>query len=59
LVGPASYWVEQLTGLVVDVRFDAFVFWTAHDEEDQIAAFAAEVAHAVREAVSKEDPSSA
>jgi hypothetical protein len=29
---------------------DTFVFWPAHDEERQIAAFAAEVIPAVRKA---------
>jgi alkanesulfonate monooxygenase SsuD/methylene tetrahydromethanopterin reductase-like flavin-dependent oxidoreductase (luciferase family) len=49
-VGPASYWVDQLTGLV-EVGMDAFVFWPAHDEERQVEQFAAEVIPAVREAV--------
>jgi alkanesulfonate monooxygenase SsuD/methylene tetrahydromethanopterin reductase-like flavin-dependent oxidoreductase (luciferase family) len=48
-VGPASYWVDQLTGLM-DVGMDTFVFWPAHDEERQIEAFAAEVIPAVRTA---------
>jgi alkanesulfonate monooxygenase SsuD/methylene tetrahydromethanopterin reductase-like flavin-dependent oxidoreductase (luciferase family) len=52
--GPVSFWVEELTRLAVDVGMNAFVFWPAHDEADQITLFAAEVAPAVREAVAKE-----
>jgi len=52
LIGPASYWLEQLVGLV-EVGMDAFVFWPAHDEERQAEVFAAEVIPAVREAISK------
>jgi Luciferase-like monooxygenase len=51
VVGPAQYWVDQLTGLM-DVGMDTFVFWPAHDEERQIEAFAAEVIPAVRKSVS-------
>jgi hypothetical protein len=54
LVGPASYWEEELTRLALEVGFDAFVFWPAHDEEEQIEAFAAEVIPSVREAVAAE-----
>jgi alkanesulfonate monooxygenase SsuD/methylene tetrahydromethanopterin reductase-like flavin-dependent oxidoreductase (luciferase family) len=49
--GPVSFWVQELTRLAVEVRMDAFVFWPAHDQADQIEQFAAEVVPAVREAV--------
>lgn len=49
-VGPASFWVEELTRLV-EVGMDAFMFWPAHGEDRQIEAFATEVIPAVREAV--------
>jgi len=49
-VGPASFWVDELTSLV-EAGMDAFMFWPAHDEEQQIEAFAEEVIPAVREAV--------
>ncbi|MGH2554152.1 MAG: hypothetical protein ACRDHO_00345, partial [Actinomycetota bacterium] len=48
-VGPASFWVDELTRLV-DAGMDAFMFWPAHDEEQQIEVFAEEVIAAVRDA---------
>jgi len=48
-VGPASFWVDELTRLV-EAGMNAFMFWPAHDEEQQIEVFAEEVIPAVREA---------
>jgi alkanesulfonate monooxygenase SsuD/methylene tetrahydromethanopterin reductase-like flavin-dependent oxidoreductase (luciferase family) len=49
LRGPVDQWVEELAGLVRDLRFDGFVVWP--DDEDvlgQTERFAAEVAPEVR-----------
>ena len=55
-VGPATFWVEELTRLAVDVGMDGFIFWASHDQDDQIRAFASEVIPGVREAVARERP---
>ncbi len=52
LRGPAEHWVEELTRLARDLRFDGFVAW--FDDEDQLGQtelFATEVAPRVREAL--------
>jgi len=41
--------VDELTRLV-EAGMDAFMFWPAHDEEQQIEVFAEEVIPAVRDA---------
>lgn len=52
LHGPVEHWVEELTRLVLELRFDGFVLWTDHpDVLGQTARFAGEVVPAVREAV--------
>lgn len=52
LRGPASQWVEELTGLALDRGIDTFVFWPEDESEAQVRAFAA-VATEVREHVAK------
>ena len=51
LKGPVDHWVEELTSLVRDHRFDGFVLWSSGDPLRQTEIFAREVAPAVREAV--------
>jgi alkanesulfonate monooxygenase SsuD/methylene tetrahydromethanopterin reductase-like flavin-dependent oxidoreductase (luciferase family) len=51
LDGPAGQWVEQLLPLVVESGVDTFVLWPSESPADQLQAFAAEVAPALREAV--------
>ena len=51
LEGPASYWVDELTRLSVDLGMDAFIFWPASDPTVQLRRFAEEVAPAVRSTV--------
>jgi hypothetical protein len=48
---PAAQWVETLTSLVLELGFNAFVFWPAGDQPRQVAAFAANVVPAVRSEV--------
>lgn len=49
-VGPVSYWIDELSGLV-EIGMDAFIFWPDGDDPvGQIEAFAGEVAPAVRAA---------
>lgn len=48
LVGPVSYWVEELASLV-DIGMDAFIFWPGTgDPLGQVELFASEVAPSVR-----------
>jgi alkanesulfonate monooxygenase SsuD/methylene tetrahydromethanopterin reductase-like flavin-dependent oxidoreductase (luciferase family) len=51
LDGPAGQWVEQLLPLVVEMGMDTFVLWPSQSPAEQLQAFAAEVAPALREAV--------
>jgi alkanesulfonate monooxygenase SsuD/methylene tetrahydromethanopterin reductase-like flavin-dependent oxidoreductase (luciferase family) len=51
LHGPPGHWIETLTGFVVELGFDSFVFWPDDDVLGQIERFAQEVAPGVREAV--------
>ena len=54
LKGPVELWIERLTGLVLEVGMDTFLFWpTGGDINAQLERFAHEVAPAVREAVAK------
>jgi alkanesulfonate monooxygenase SsuD/methylene tetrahydromethanopterin reductase-like flavin-dependent oxidoreductase (luciferase family) len=49
LVGPVSYWVDELTRYYHDIRMDSFHFWPRTGEEEaQIRMFAEEVIPAVR-----------
>jgi alkanesulfonate monooxygenase SsuD/methylene tetrahydromethanopterin reductase-like flavin-dependent oxidoreductase (luciferase family) len=52
LHGPPVHWIETLTGFVLELGFDSFVFWPEDDLLGQIERFAQEVAPGVREAVS-------
>jgi alkanesulfonate monooxygenase SsuD/methylene tetrahydromethanopterin reductase-like flavin-dependent oxidoreductase (luciferase family) len=52
LNGPPDHWIETLTGLVVELGFDTFIFSPADDVLAQVERFAQEVAPGVREAVS-------
>jgi hypothetical protein len=53
LDGPASRWIETLTGLALEQGMDTFIFWPSEDHEHQTETFAHEVVPAVREAVLK------
>jgi hypothetical protein len=53
LHGPPDHWIETLTGFVLELGFDSFLFWPQDDDVlAQIERFAQEVAPGVREAVS-------
>ena len=52
LNGPVAQWVDELTGLVVDLGFDTFVLWA--DGPDQLHRFAEEIVPAVRAQVARE-----
>jgi alkanesulfonate monooxygenase SsuD/methylene tetrahydromethanopterin reductase-like flavin-dependent oxidoreductase (luciferase family) len=54
LDGPASKWVETLSGLALDLGMDTFIYWPQEDHVRQVELFAHEVAPAVREAVAAE-----
>ncbi|HEX6708934.1 MAG TPA: LLM class flavin-dependent oxidoreductase [Rubrobacter sp.] len=51
LDGPASKWVETLTGFAIEHGMDTFIYWPSQDHERQVEVFANEVVPAVREAV--------
>jgi alkanesulfonate monooxygenase SsuD/methylene tetrahydromethanopterin reductase-like flavin-dependent oxidoreductase (luciferase family) len=51
LQGPAEHWIEQLTGFVLELGFDTFVFWPSGEPVAQLERYAAEVEPGVREAV--------
>jgi alkanesulfonate monooxygenase SsuD/methylene tetrahydromethanopterin reductase-like flavin-dependent oxidoreductase (luciferase family) len=51
LQGPPDHWIETLSGFVVELGFDTFIFSPADDVVAQIERFAREVAPGVREAV--------
>jgi len=51
LDGPASRWVDTLTGFALEYGMDTFIYWPSQDHERQTEVFANEVAPAVREAV--------
>jgi alkanesulfonate monooxygenase SsuD/methylene tetrahydromethanopterin reductase-like flavin-dependent oxidoreductase (luciferase family) len=52
LHGPVEHWVEELTRLIVELRFDGLVLWHDHDDPlGQTERFATEVVPAVRQAV--------
>ena len=51
LDGPPGQWVEQLLPLVVETGMDTFVLWPSESPASQLERFAAEVAPALREAV--------
>jgi alkanesulfonate monooxygenase SsuD/methylene tetrahydromethanopterin reductase-like flavin-dependent oxidoreductase (luciferase family) len=51
LQGPPEHWIETLTGFVLELGFDSFIFAPAEDVPGQIERFAQEVAPGVREAV--------
>jgi alkanesulfonate monooxygenase SsuD/methylene tetrahydromethanopterin reductase-like flavin-dependent oxidoreductase (luciferase family) len=51
LQGPPEHWIETLTGFVLELGFDSFIYSPAEDVPDQIERFAQEVAPGVREAV--------
>jgi alkanesulfonate monooxygenase SsuD/methylene tetrahydromethanopterin reductase-like flavin-dependent oxidoreductase (luciferase family) len=51
LVGPASQWIDTISGWVVDGALDAFIFWPPETGTGQIERFATDVVPRVREAV--------
>jgi alkanesulfonate monooxygenase SsuD/methylene tetrahydromethanopterin reductase-like flavin-dependent oxidoreductase (luciferase family) len=53
LRGPPDHWIETLTGFVLELGFDSFVFWPEDDVLGQIERFAQEVAPGVRKAVAR------
>ena len=53
LHGPPDHWIETLTGFVLELGFDSFVFWPEDDVLGQIERFAQEVAPGVRSAVAR------
>ncbi len=54
LQGPASQWTEELTGFVLELGLDTFLFWPREDHARQLDRFAGEVVPGVREAVAGE-----
>jgi len=52
LDGPPDHWIETLTGFVLELGFDTFIFSPSDDVVGQIERFAQEVVPGVREAVS-------
>ena len=50
LHGPADQWVEELSGLAIDLGFDSFVLWSKGDISEQAERFAA-IATEVRSVV--------
>lgn len=48
IVGPASYWIDELLRLHREHRIDAFNFWPSRDFTTQLERFAAQVIPAVR-----------
>jgi alkanesulfonate monooxygenase SsuD/methylene tetrahydromethanopterin reductase-like flavin-dependent oxidoreductase (luciferase family) len=51
LDGPASKWIETVTGFALEHGMDTFIYRPSQDHERQVEVFANEVAPAVREAV--------
>jgi alkanesulfonate monooxygenase SsuD/methylene tetrahydromethanopterin reductase-like flavin-dependent oxidoreductase (luciferase family) len=51
LSGPPDHWIEALTGFVLELGFDNFIFWPEDDVLGQVERFAQEVAPGVRESV--------
>ena len=51
LVGPAQYWVDEITRYYRDLRMDTFLFWPINDEVAQMRRFAEEVVPAVQAAL--------
>ena len=49
--GPASFWIDELTHLSIELGMDAFIFWPAADPTLQLRRFAEEVVPSVRQAV--------
>jgi alkanesulfonate monooxygenase SsuD/methylene tetrahydromethanopterin reductase-like flavin-dependent oxidoreductase (luciferase family) len=52
-VGPADYWVDELTRLVVEVGMDTFIYWPAADPLHQIELFATGIVPAVQKQVAR------
>jgi hypothetical protein len=50
--GPADQWVDELTGLAVNLGFDTFILWA--EGEGQLTRFAEQVAPAVRAQIAAE-----
>lgn len=51
--GPVAFWVETLTGFVLELGFDTLIFWPRGDTRRQLAVFTEEVAPAVRAEVAR------
>jgi alkanesulfonate monooxygenase SsuD/methylene tetrahydromethanopterin reductase-like flavin-dependent oxidoreductase (luciferase family) len=52
LHGPVEHWVDELTKLVTELRFDGLVLWADHDDPlGQTERFATEVVPRVRDAI--------
>jgi alkanesulfonate monooxygenase SsuD/methylene tetrahydromethanopterin reductase-like flavin-dependent oxidoreductase (luciferase family) len=53
LEGPASYWIEELTRLAVELGMDAFILWPKADPTAQLRRFAEEIAPEVRASIAR------
>ena len=53
LAGPVSFWIETLTGFVLDLGFDTLIFWPRGDTRRQLALFTEDVAPAVRAEIAR------
>jgi alkanesulfonate monooxygenase SsuD/methylene tetrahydromethanopterin reductase-like flavin-dependent oxidoreductase (luciferase family) len=53
LEGPVSYWINQLTRLVVELGMDTFIYWPGGEPASQLRRFAEEVAPEVRSTVAR------
>jgi alkanesulfonate monooxygenase SsuD/methylene tetrahydromethanopterin reductase-like flavin-dependent oxidoreductase (luciferase family) len=51
LQGPVSQWIDELTGFILDLGLDTFLFWPREDHARQVDLFAGDVVPRVREAV--------
>jgi len=51
LQGPASKWVETISGFALEHGMDTFIYWPSEDLERQVELFAGEVVPGVREAM--------
>jgi hypothetical protein len=53
LFGPAEQWVDELSGLAIDLGFDTFVFGDRDTTEAHLHRFAEEVVPGVRDNVGR------
>ncbi len=53
LFGPAEQWVDEISGLAIELGFDTFVFGDRDTTEEHLHRFAEEVIPGVRENVAR------